>query len=94
MLSSSKIVFELAFEHDRSLASITPTSEESFYELALLDVKSALYEIMKHCSDINTAYGNINLKLDDWASADDKREQLLNEWKDSYHIDTIPFIYA
>jgi len=94
VLSSSKIVFELALEHDKSLASITPTSSESFYKLAILDVKSALYEVMKEYTDINTAYGNISLKLDNWASAADKREQLLNEWEDSYHIDTIPFTYA
>lgn len=94
VLSSAKIVFELALEHDKSLVSITPTSTESFYELAILDVKDALYQIMKHYNDINTAYGNINLKLDDWASAADKRESLLNEWKDSYHIDVIPFTYG
>lgn len=94
VLSSCNLVFELALSHDINLASIPPTSEESFYELALLDVKKSLYETMKHSADISSAYGNITLKLEEWAQAESARETLINEWKGTYHMDVLPFQYA
>lgn len=94
VFSSSNVVFELAFMQDKSLASITPTQEESFFQLALLDVKDMLYQTLKHYSDIQSAYGNINLKLDDWQSAAADRKALIDEWDNVYHIDVIPFTYA
>lgn len=94
ILSSCKVVFDIALMHDKSLASITPTSEESFYNLAVLDVKDALYNMLKHYNELSSAYGNISLKLDDWSQAADQRKQLLEEWDNTYHMDLIPFTYA
>ena len=94
VLSSCKIVLTLALAHDKNLTSITPTMEESFFKLAVLDVKDMLYQTLKHYNDIQTAYGNINLKLDDWAQAAAYRKQLLEHWENTYHMDVIPFTYA
>lgn len=94
VLSSCNLVFELALCHDKNLTSITPTSEESFFELAVLDVKDALYQTMKHSNDIPSAYGNISMKLDEWQQAASDRKALLDEWKNTYHMDVIPFVYA
>lgn len=93
-LSSYSLVFTLLFEHDKSFASITPMSEESFYKLAELDVKQALYGTMKHYNDIQTAYGNINLKIDDWSNAADERKSLLTEWDEKYHLDYAQVFYG
>ena len=62
--SSSKIVLDLGFEHDPSLASIPETCREEFFKLALIDVKENLYPTLKHYTELNTAIGNINLKID------------------------------
>lgn len=94
VFSSSKVVFEIAFCHDKSLASISPSEEESFYNLAVIDVKNMLYNVLKHYNDLQTAYGNINLKIDEWANASDQRKQLIDEWDNIYHMDVLPFIYA
>lgn len=91
VLSSQKLVFELALLHDKSLASITPTMEESFFSLAVLDVKSMLYETLKHYNEMQTAYGTINLKIDDWAQAADARKTLLDEWEAVYQMDILPY---
>ena len=93
VLSSSKLVFELALMHDKNLASISPTQEESFYNLAVLDIEDMLYQTMKHYSDIQTAYGNIQLKLDEWQQAASDRKSLIDEWEASYHMDIMPFEY-
>lgn len=94
VLSSCKLVFDIAFMHDKNLASISPTEEEAFYNLALLDVKDMLYQSLKHYNNIQTAYGNIDMKLDEWSSAAGDRKQLLDEWDNIYHIDVLPFIYS
>ena len=91
--SSSKIVIDFGFEHDKSLASIPQTCDTSFMELALLEVKENLYPTIKMYSEINTAYGNINLKLDDWQNADEQRKELITRWEDTYHLDFQPIYY-
>lgn len=92
--SSAKVVLDLGFEHDKSLASIPETCREEFLKLAMIDVKENLYPTMKQYTDINTAIGTINLKLDDWANAEDQRREIIEKWDDTYHLDFQPFYYA
>ena len=93
LYSYTKIIMDLAFEHDKSLASIPETASESFFQLALLDVKTNLYPTMKMYSELQTAVGNINLKIDDWQSAEGDRLQLLQQWDETYHFDGPPFYW-
>lgn len=83
----------LAFEHDRSFESIPPTAEESFFKLAVLDVKAGLYPTMKHYTGLETSLGNIDLKIDDWQSAADARQQLIQEWDENYLLDAVDLMY-
>ena len=94
MYSSSKVVIELGFEHDKSLASIPETASESFMELALLDLKDNLYPTIKQYTDIQTAIGNINFKMDNWENAESDRKELLNRWDDVYHLDMKSLYYT
>lgn len=94
IIASHSLIFELNFEHDKSLQSIAPTAEESFFKLALLDVQDNLYSIIKHYTNIQTVYGNVELKIDDWAEAGAKREDLLKEWDDIYHIDAAQIYFG
>ena len=91
--SSSSIVLDLGFEHDKSLASIPESCRDSFIQLATLDVKTNLYPTLKMYSELNTAIGNINLKLDDWSNAESAREELINKWADTYHLDMTPMYF-
>ena len=93
MYYSAKVVISLGFEHDKSLASIPETARESFMQLLLLDVKENLYPTLKQYSQINSAIGNIDLKIDDWANAEQERRELLNQWDDTYHLDIGPSMY-
>lgn len=94
VLCSSQLVFEIGLMHDKNLNSITTTMEESFHDLAELDVKDALYQMMKHYNEIQTAYGTIQMKLEDWQNAADQRKQLLDDWNNLYQMDIIPFTYG
>lgn len=90
---SRQVAISIAMEHDDTLASIKPTTEESFYELALLDIKVNLYSNMKYYTELQSAYGTINLRIDDWSNAEAERKDLLNTWGDTYHLDGPQMIY-
>lgn len=94
VLSSTHLTFIIALMHDKNLVTISPTMEESFFDLAILDVKDGLYQTLKHYTDLSSAYGNISLKLDDWQNAESERKELINTWKANYHMDVIPFVYG
>ena len=61
-------------------------------KLALLDAKVNLYPTLKMYTQLNTSIGTIDLKLDDWANAEQERNELINQWDDTYVLD-IPNIY-
>jgi hypothetical protein len=90
---SACLTATLAFEHDRSFQSIPPTAEESFYNLAVLDVKAGLYPTIKHYDGLETSFGRIELKLDDWQSAASDRKELINNWDENYLLDAVDLAY-
>jgi hypothetical protein len=91
---SSKMVFDFGFVHHESLATIPDTASETFYKLAMFDIKENLYPTLKQYTEINTPIGNINLKIDDWANAESEREAYIEKLDDTYHLDFQPFYWA
>lgn len=91
--SSSRIVIDLGFEHDRSLASIPPTASESFYELAELDVKKELLPVLKPYDEIQTPIGTVKLDLSDWGNPAEERKEYIRQWEDTYQEDIGPLVY-
>lgn len=81
------IDIELGIGHSDNLGTISATQWESFYELALVDVKRFLYNTMKHYNELQTAYGNINLKIDEWSNAESDRRDIVEKMKDTYHLE-------
>lgn len=74
----------LFIKHSKNLATISPTKMEAFEKLAILDVKIFLYEGLKHFDGLETVYSNIDLKIADWASADNERDSMVDRFKDEY----------
>lgn len=81
------LTFEVACEHEANGESIPDGCYDSFMELAALDVKMFLYNTLKLYDGIPTAFGEINLKIEEYQSADSDRTALLNEWRDRFHLD-------
>lgn len=50
-------------------------------QLAKLDIKLLLYPELKHYENLESADGQINLKLDGWENAEKERDDLLYEWR-------------
>ena len=84
---SNSLDITLAFQHHKSLATIPQTAEKAFFDLALYDCEANFYQIAKHWDKIETALGTISLNIDDWADAENKRNELLSEWDNTYHLD-------
>ena len=81
---------DLALQHAENLSTIPETAWDSFYELALVDVKRFLYGFLKHYSEIQSAYGTITLKIDDWQNAESERKEIIEKMKDVYHLEVEP----
>ena len=79
--------FRVACEHDPNGESIESSCYDSFMELAMLDVKQFLYNTLKLYDGIPTAFGNINLKIEDYQGAEAERNALLENWRDRFHLD-------
>ena len=56
-------------------------------QLATLDVKMFLYNTLKLYDNIPTAFGNIQLKIEDHQGAESERTALLDKWNDTFHLD-------
>ena len=81
------VTFKAACEHEPNGETIPPGCYASFMELATLDVKMFLYNTLKHYDNIPTAFGNIQLKIEDYQGADGDRTVLLDKWGDTFHLD-------
>lgn len=81
------LTFKVACEHDPNGESIPDSCYSSFMELAMLDMKQFLYNTLKHYEGIPTAFGTINLKIEDYQGAEAERNSLLEKWGDTYHVD-------
>ena len=81
------VTIQVSCEHDENGESIPATCYDSFMKLALLDTKIFLYNNLKLYDSISTAWGQINLKTDDYQSAEAERSALLEDWGNTFHLD-------
>lgn len=79
--------FTVACEHEPNGETIPDSCYDSFMELATLDVKTFLYNTLKMYDGIPTAFGQIQLKIESFEAADGERKELLERWRDTFHLD-------
>ena len=84
----SKYKVTVALEHSENLTTIPKTSWTSFMKLATLDVKKFLFDNLKLYNNLQTAYGNVELRIDDWSNAEQERNDLLNEWEELWTVNS------
>lgn len=80
-----------------SLSSISPTKMEIFEALAQSDIARFLYMNLRYYDGLETTYLNIDLKLSELQDEASKRENVLEEIKNSYvstSNDNIPYIWT
>lgn len=82
----------VAAEHEPNGETIPDSCYDSFMELATLDMKVFLYNTLKLYDGISTAFGEIKLKVEDYQSAEGERKELLERWRDTFHLSNIDWI--
>jgi hypothetical protein len=92
-LYNNKVILELNYTHSPELFTIPETARESFYKLALLDTKAYLWNALRYYTTVQTAFGQMDLKIDGWVNAESDRKDLLQEWDENYHLDSCPAIF-
>lgn len=92
----TSFVLVLLVEHC-SLSTISPTMMEAFENLAQCDIAKFLYMNLRYYDGFETAYINIDLKLSELQSEGDKRDNIIDEIKNSYvsaSNNAIPYIWG
>lgn len=70
--------------HPDNLSTIKLTMKEQLIKLALCDIKIFLYNELKHYDKIDTTFGQIDLKIDEWQNAEDERKTLIEYWDKAF----------
>jgi len=87
---------ELFIEHSDSLATIEPTKMMAFENLAMADIATFLYGELKYYDNLETVFGNIDIKLGDIQSIAERREEYIGVLQDGYVSPSnknVPYMY-
>ena len=87
------INIKVAAVHESDCETIEEGCRDSFMQLATLDVKMTMYNTLKMYDGIPSAFGEIKLKTEDLQNAESERNELLEKWRDTYHVDFLDFSY-
>ena len=75
-------------KNDESLISLDGMTFEGVKKLFLLDLKKSIYNEFGNYTEIDTPYGTMDLKIGDWSSAEQDRNELFNEYRGTSHFRT------
>lgn len=73
-------------ENDPHLISIENSAYDAIKRLFILDIKKSIYNEYSIMNQIETPYGTVDLRIDDWSSAENDRNELFNEYQSTAHI--------
>jgi hypothetical protein len=79
--------FEILLKHDLSLATVPPGAIYNLRRLAELDLEWFLYNKLKRKENLEVGVGSIQLRIDDWSSSRNDREELLRSWREESNLD-------
>lgn len=85
----NKLLIEIGFQHPDNLSTIKPTMEDSFIQLATLDVKSFLYNNLKYYDGLETAYARLNLLIDNWSNAEQEAQEFRDRMAEDMNLDVV-----
>ena len=70
--------------HNKDLSSIKYTYYNFIMDLYLCDVQIALYNVMKRYDKIDATFGTVELAIDSWDGAEDRRKEILEAWNTEF----------
>lgn len=83
--SNYNFMLQIKCIHPPHLGTIPMSLREQFLKLCLLDTKIAIWAILKNYNQLNTAFGTIDMHIEDYENAQQERDELLELWKNNFH---------
>ena len=84
----NRVVITIDMTYNDELFDIPPRMRSSFAALAELDVRRTLYHNLKYWEELQTAAGSFRLRIDDFQDAENQRNELLDNWNESHHLES------
>ena len=76
-----------AAAHLPNLETIEESCYSSFMQLATLDMKIFLWNLLKRYRNLPSAHGMIPLEIDEYQNASEEKKTMLADWDDRFHLD-------
>lgn len=80
------ITVTFRINNDENLITVPDTAYEGIKKLFLLDLKKSIYNEYGMFDELETPFGNISLKINDWNSAESDRDQLYETYLGTAHF--------
>lgn len=87
--ADAMVYFVAKCDHDLSLETIPVSCRESFIQLAELDIKATLYNMLKNYNETGGAFNKTQLDISAWSGAEAERNALVEKWTGIFHLDDI-----
>lgn len=81
---TNRIPIDVFVVHASNLMTLSPTKMSTFENLATADVASYLFEYLKFYDNLDTVFGNVDLKLQSLENQASKREDIIQILEASY----------
>ena len=80
---------ELALDHDASLSTLPPAAFSQFVKLCELDLEEYLYAKLRRVQSLDLGIGSIELRIDDWADAGQRKREFIEELGEGAELDML-----
>lgn len=77
---------QVCTKNDKNLLTIDDRVFEGVKRLFILDVKAAIYGEYGMFTQLETPFGTIDLKIDDWSNASQERQDLYDQYESQAHL--------
>lgn len=75
-------------KNDENLISLDDMTYEGVKRLFILDLKKSIYNEFGNYTEIDTPYGTLDLRIQDWSSAEQERNELYDTYRSTSHFRT------
>lgn len=90
MITNYRGALSAAFccKNDESLTTLDDMAYEGTRRLFILDLKKSIYNEYGNYTEVDTAFGSLDLKIGDWSSAENERNELFDTYRSTAHFRT------
>lgn len=75
-------------KNDENLISVDDRSYDAIRRLFVLDLKKSIYNEYGNYTEVDTPYGTLDLRIQDWSGAEQERNELFDTYHSTSHFRT------